>query len=122
MQNAELENVEQPLLMGEVAGAKRVTERGFEEIDVAGAKRVTERGFEEIEVAGAKRVTERGFEEIEVADKVQSAEYRVQNAELENATVRKLYCCAVGEGLAPPAEKCRVQSWITLPKHNQIVT
>ena len=51
MQSAELENVEQPLLMGEVAGAKRVTERGFEEIEVAGAKRVTERDFEEIEVA-----------------------------------------------------------------------
>ena len=44
--------------MGEVAGAKRVTERGFGEIEVAGAKRVTERGFEEIEVA--PKVTERG--------------------------------------------------------------
>ena len=44
MQSAELDNAELPLLMGEVAGAKRVTERGFEEIEVAGAKRVTERG------------------------------------------------------------------------------
>ena len=42
MQSAELDNAELPLLMGEVA--PKVTERGFEEIEVAGAKRVTERG------------------------------------------------------------------------------
>ena len=62
MQSAELENVEQPLLMGEVA--PKVTERGFEEIEVA--PKVTERGFEEIEVAGAKRVTERGRDKFRV--------------------------------------------------------
>ena len=46
MQNAELENAELPLTLGEVA--PKVTERGFEEIEVAGAKRVTERVYKKI--------------------------------------------------------------------------
>ena len=48
VKNAELKSAKQPLLMGEVAGAKRVTERGFEEIEVA--PKVTERGRDKFRV------------------------------------------------------------------------
>ena len=48
VQNAELDNAKTPLHMGEVAGAKRVTERDFEEIEVA--PKVTERGRDKFRV------------------------------------------------------------------------
>ena len=48
VQSAELDNAKTPLLVGEVAGAKRVTERGFEEIEVA--PKVTERGRDKFRV------------------------------------------------------------------------